>query len=791
MIAESRGRKTPTPPPAFPGCTDNTQYAYAWNQPRAAVNPAASEEPRFIEYLTPYGYRKKLTIAELSETPEPPDQCRALRRRLASLPQYIRRYYAQRLYDLDQQSQSVGDAWLLKTFERHVLRRIDDVNEQYAPQATPLALQPLHGQFYRLLWAGKRELKRLAYNLADLMIGEFEREYAFYLDNTGDLEMAVISGYGRIGYLASHLNMGVPCWTAYCNEELDAETALCAVSRMETPRWWLNKLRQIHARWREHLMIAAGYVHKKSAPYCSNPCAHEWLAQKKANREYLKAMELEDQKTGERHSLIDKVARSVANPSIRRAELMARMRGFEDLAKLDNLAGDFYTLTAPSKYHSMQQDGRRNDKYGGASPRLTQKYLCKVWSRTRAAWKRAGIRVFGFRVTEPHHDATPHWHLLLFMRPEHIGEARQIFRKYALEEDGHEAGAQENRFKAKPIEEERGGATGYIAKYISKNIDGYALDGETDDETGEPLRDMSKRVNAWASRWKIRQFQQIGGAPVTVYRELRRIKTNKVEIIDGDGKVTVIDREYKDPIHTALIQAQQAADDRKWPEYTIAQGGPLVERRHLRVRLSYETKENGNDYGDTVAKINGIYCPIAGAESLTLTRTTEYKIVPKRAAVGVDLDFQGGIAAPRSTVNNCTPDPAEGEKNRDRHDAEDDENTAPIDFERLTRKEKREIASRLAASVAKRRRQVKPETPPAAPLDNKQHIKDTLLARGVDASDAAVASMLAGATIACGERLFGYPDGRLVERKTRQAIDSTVSDLIARLKKVREGVCDE
>ena len=69
-------------------------------------------------------------------------------------------------------------------------------------------------------------------------------------------------------------------------------------------------------------MIAAGYVQKKSSPYSSAPCLTEWLAQKKANREYLKAMELEDQDTGERISLIDKVAGSVANPANRRRELM-------------------------------------------------------------------------------------------------------------------------------------------------------------------------------------------------------------------------------------------------------------------------------------------------------------------------------------------------------------------------------------------------------------------------------------------------------------------------------------
>lgn len=230
-------------------------------------------------------------------------------------------------------------------------------------------------------------------------------------------------------------------------------------------------------------------------------------------------MELEDRDTGERSSLLDKVMGSVSNPKIARHELMVRMRGFEDMANEMGLVGMFYTLTAPSRYHSTHvQSGRRNDKYRDASPRKTQKYLCKVWSRVRAKWGREGIRTFGFRVAEPHHDGTPHWHLLLFLRPEEAEYATAIFRKHALREDGGERGAQEHRFTVTPIDEKFGSATGYIAKYISKNIDGYGMDGELDDESGQPVKEMAKRVRAWASRWSIRQFQQIGGAPVTTAR---------------------------------------------------------------------------------------------------------------------------------------------------------------------------------------------------------------------------------------------------------------------------------
>jgi hypothetical protein len=112
---------------------------------------------------------------------------------------------------------------------------------------------------------------------------------------------------------------------------------------------------------------------------------------------------------------------------------------------------------------------------------------------------------------------------LLFLRPEEVEFATAVFRKHALKEDGYEPGAQEHRFTVTPIDEKFGSATGYIAKYISKNIDGYGMDGELDDESGQPVKEMAKRVRAWASRWNIRQFQQIGGAPVTTWRELRRL----------------------------------------------------------------------------------------------------------------------------------------------------------------------------------------------------------------------------------------------------------------------------
>lgn len=690
--------------------SDSVALAWSWNAERQAVNPNDVEDP-VIEYLTPKGERKALAYSDLVDVvyraPMRPREgearksfdrarhARYLRRRVQALPAFIRKRFSQRLESLERQDPKQAVRWLFSTFERHVLRRVDAVNAQYLPQSNlPAILFPLRDDFHLLPWADKKRLKRLAYKLANLMKSEFMREFDFQHEKTSDVEFSTIYAYGAIASKATALNIAIPGWGQYCDETLSADDALRFFARLQKDKWWLGKLRKIHDRWREHLMIATTYVSKVSSPYCSEPCLREWTAQKKANFEYLQAMELEDQDTGERTSLLDKVMGSVSNPKIARNELMVRMRGFEDMANEMGLVGMFYTLTAPSRYHATHvHSGKRNDKYCNASPRKTQKYLCNVWSRVRAKWRRKGVRTFGFRVAEPHHDGTPHWHLLLFLRPEEVELATDIFHEYALQEDGSEPGAAEYRFTAKPIDEEFGSATGYIAKYISKNIDGYGMDGEFDHESGKPVKEMAMRVRAWASRWSIRQFQQIGGAPVSTWRELRRLGSRELVL------------------HPELEAARAAADAPDWPGYVNAQGGPFVTRDCLRVRLNYEYTENGNDYGDTVAKITGVYCPFTISESVIYTRTNDYKIVPKRKPSPVEnLTLEGRDAAPRSSVNNCTgraesdekppPETAVSAYKSVPHDSSVTELPLNIeDLRRYSRQQRQELTSRLRKSA--------------------------------------------------------------------------------------------
>lgn len=293
------------------------------------------------------------------------------------------------------------------------------------------------------------------------------------------------------------------------------------VARCREPKTWRKSMEKNWTRKAENKLREIGFIEKYAMLYVSD-LALEWYKGKmRAQERYLKSRTISDGQT--QLELWDVVNKSVSNKAIRRTELMTRMRGLEDYAKETGDVATFITLTCPSALHARAAGRGHNEHYAGGTVRDGQGWLSKMWARARSRLQKLGIEIYGFRIAEPHHDGTPHWHLVLFCAPHFRGLLFAVLRSRWLSEYGAERGALEHRAQFKAIEDHKGTATGYLSKYIAKNIDAFEV-GEDFEQPGTTADSSVVRVTAWASIHGIRQFQQIGKrrAGVTLWREYRR-----------------------------------------------------------------------------------------------------------------------------------------------------------------------------------------------------------------------------------------------------------------------------
>lgn len=383
--------------------------------------------------------------------------------------------------------------------------------------------------------------------------------------------------------------------------------ALC--NRACCDKWLRRQLRRAYFAQVESVARDLLLVNASENPYCS---AHSVNVMKSRRSDTEQALintvcYLEDDPETW-FTLQELSAKSTSNPMIRRAEMFVRLKAFEDICKEHDHVAMFYTVTAPSRFHVYKGD-QINPKWeqaGKPDALAAHHHLMGVTDAFRKELDKADIKIYGLRIVEPHHDGTPHHHMLFFMQPEHASDVSRILRSHALCDSPNESGAAKYRFKAEKIDFSKGSAVGYVAKYLSKNIDGQHID--KDINSGQSGQDAAQSVVSFNRINGVRQFQFYGGPSVTAWREMRRFRE---EFKEDDA--VILGNQFTEDEHFVLETIRRAADDGDFKRFIMAMGGVFVKRKEQTLTTAYVKKINVDGlfkqtrYGDEMsAAIHGL-----------------------------------------------------------------------------------------------------------------------------------------------------------------------------------------
>ena len=399
-------------------------------------------------------------------------------------------------------------------------------------------------------------------------------------------------------------------------------------ARAVCERWWKRNLGRLLDTRTEEAARALGHVGGRGDRYVSEQTHMRKLGQRKASERAINAGLLVEE-SGEEYDLKAAIDASISNPKLRRAELMTRIKGCEVIAASCGHVGLFVTLTCASPFHPVRADGSRNELWHGETVKDGQGDLLAKWARVRARWAKRGLPVYGLRVAEPHRSGTVHWHAMIFVHADHVrrvlGHLLRVFR--ADYRNVPSRASLQHRVQVVRIDPSKGTAAGYVAKYVSKNIDGHGL--EEADKTG------ARRVRSWASAHRIRQFTFIGGPPVGVWREVRRMHASDAAIAN-------------DTLQAAFTAVNKRdTEQADWSRFVVANGGIHCPRVKRPIQLEREFSVSWSAYGEPVLwRLRGVRCGLQVVD----TRVKRWAVLwgGKRAGA------TGGEAAhSRTRVNNC------------------------------------------------------------------------------------------------------------------------------------------
>lgn len=201
-----------------------------------------------------------------------------------------------------------------------------------------------------------------------------------------------------------------------------------------------------------------------------------------------------------------------------------RLKGLDDFCEKSGLIGFFVTITLPAKFHPNPANG--NCSWDGSTPVDAHKRLQEQWRKFQRRFGETGQKVYGVRVEEPHDDACPHWHALIYVEP-----AREdVFHAQIQAAFG-------TGFSTKVVRIDRTLSTG--ASYLTKYLNPRYAEGEGVSAMDNPKAAKAARYDAYRASWGSRsiQFFDLPGSS-SIWDELRRIKaaSSQFALLSAEGQ---------------------------------------------------------------------------------------------------------------------------------------------------------------------------------------------------------------------------------------------------------------
>ena len=203
----------------------------------------------------------------------------------------------------------------------------------------------------------------------------------------------------------------------FLGEPVPGDDEAAKISRIADARFWRRAIRVRLMREREHFFLRLRLVGNQAEAYVSDMQLGLRQAQLKRQAEWMKQTVLVPRflAPGSSDSVLtlEKVATSART---RFAKLYSFVQAVDAIGIEQGLSTAMLTLTLEPEWHPNPSHG--NNSWNGKNPRQAHRAMGRRWQSALRDLDRYGIGLSGLRVTEPHQDACPHWHIWLLYRPD-------------------------------------------------------------------------------------------------------------------------------------------------------------------------------------------------------------------------------------------------------------------------------------------------------------------------------------------------------------------------------------